>query len=174
MMFKSAIALVVVVLACVLSASADQTPDYRGPAGTSPTGPPQSGFALSIEPDSAAYFLGTPMWITVEVRNVSGRDQGGELSSLHSDFEFLIKNSVTGAVVAYNRDNVFGIGHGSYFRGGLPIPKNTSMYARLPLGLLYSFKWPGLYAVQVVKGRPMIHDKPLALKSNIITITVLP
>jgi hypothetical protein len=172
-MRKSLIAFVLVSLATVQVCLPDDEL-YSGAAGKGPTGPVRSGFALSLASDAPVFFLGTPIWVTLEVRNESGRDQGGMIGSRHSAYVFLIKNRLSGGVVPRNPDSDFGGGFGSRKTGGWPIPEGTSMYARFRLDLLYELKWPGVYTVQVSKGAPRINDKRLYLQSNTITITVLP
>jgi hypothetical protein len=160
--------------ATVAATGTTQPEQFYGHSSVGETGPSRNGFALSLRPDKMAYALSGPIWVTVEIRNESGRDRGGIIGSRHSGYSFLIKNKLNGSVVSENPNNDFGGGYGSRPSTGWSIPKGTSMYARFRLDLMYSFKVPGVYSVMVIRGQPTIDDRRLTLQSNAITITVLP
>jgi hypothetical protein len=145
-------------------------------SGASPTGPTSHGFALSLTPDNPVYYLGSPILVTVEVRNVSRRSHVGLFNSRNAGYFFNIVNALTRSVVPRNEHSAFGLVGGSFPvpQGGWPVPGGTSMYGKFRLDLLYNFRWPGIYSVQVVKGMPVIDKHRIVLQSNTLTLLVLP
>jgi hypothetical protein len=158
-----------------LPCAAQRTNQYGIAPGTSLTGPPTHGFALSLTADSRVYYLGSPILVTVEVRNVSGRPHVALFGSPNLSYGFQIVNALTKTVVGRNEHSEFGFGRVSVpLQGGWPMPVGTSMYGKFRLDMLYNFRSPGIYSVQVTKGMPVIDRRRVMLTSNAIHIIVLP
>jgi len=139
---------------------------YYGPSEHSPTGPAVDGFALSLRPEASTFHLGSPIWVTLEVRNVSGEPLA-VLPVLRDDWDvccgFTVISRKTGAVVPAGPNMDFGDGAYSGPGVGRPLSPGKSEYARFPLGVLYRFVEPGTYSVQVTKGQLAIHYKVVML-----------
>jgi len=141
---------------------------YGEPSSHAAAGQAVRGFALSIRSDAATFRLGGPISVTVELRNVSRRLQHAMFGSLHSTYDFRIKDERTGAIVPANPSNRFGAFAGSVSTIGPGVSPGRSFYGDARLDLLYSFTEPGTYYVTATRG----HGRG-ALESNQIRITVL-
>ncbi len=175
-MRKASLPLILIVVAGIPFYASSASPEhYAGFSNAGPTGPAVDGFALALTSDAQPFYLGRPMIVTVELRNVSGRYQAGIFGSVNSAaYAFRIVNRITGNVVSANPDSPYGLTAGSKPKDGWPIPEGTSVYGRFRLDLLYKFQWPGVYSVQVIKGQPIAYNRRLNLRSNAITITIFP
>jgi hypothetical protein len=132
------------------------------------------GFVLSLQSEGLQSRLGSPIWVTVELRNLTGKDQKGmDFNSLYSGYDFAIRNLKTGQLVPRNKHTLFGTQGGSMSTTWDVAPGN-SLYGRFRLDLLYNFTAPGTYLVQVISGHPVIHNRIVTMQSNKITIAVLP
>lgn len=109
----------------------------------------------------------------VEVRNTSNQPQHGWFGSRHSGYDFNITNVQTGAV-APKQGNAFGLATYSGNFNGLLIPAGDSLYGQFLLTAMYQMSEAGTYSVQVIDGRPIIYGKALHLRSNTITVQILP
>jgi hypothetical protein len=168
---------ILVLAAAVSSAAASpqtvlqlESSPYGGPAGRGPTGPPRGGFLLSLTALNGSTRTGSPIWVTVEVRNISGVEQDISYGARYY-YEFTIVNTKTGIKMPHNPNGSFGL---DPFLGFRPLPPNTSMYGGFRLDILYQVTDPGTYSVQVAKGPISVSGRSLILQSNTITITVLP
>lgn len=139
-------------------------------------GPTVEGFAVSLTSDAATVKVGAPIWVTLEVKNVSGQVQTvGGLGSRHYCCQFTITNVKTGSVVPSDPDNPFGMG--DLIMGplcGRPHAASQSLYAKFRLDVLYRFTEPGTYTVQATRVQLARDCKPVVLHSGTITITILP
>jgi hypothetical protein len=146
---------------------------YGGAAGHGPTGAPVDGFALSLTRQQSSVHLGGPIWVAVEVRNVSGKMQDAWFGSRHSSYAFMVVNRDSKAIMP-RKHNTFGLVTFSGPPNGHPVYPGDSLYGQFRLDLLYDITAPGTYSIQVSDGRPAINGKALHLQSNTITITILP
>lgn len=147
---------------------------YRGSMAATPAGEPLEGFALSLTTRESTVRLGSPILVTVELRNASGNAQHALFGSRHSNYDFKILNLKTGSVVAANSNNAFGLVSVDGEGYGWPIQPRTSIYGPFRLDLLYQFREPGTYSVEVTRGQNVVNGKLISLRSNTIRITVLP
>jgi hypothetical protein len=160
-------------LLAVYSGLAQSQPElYLAASGRAPTGPVYDGFALSLTSSGAPIQLGSPIWVTVELRNVSGQMQGALFGPRYYGYAFAIVDRSDGSAVSRNPNAVFGLDSMSGPANGHPISAGTSLYGKFRLDLLYNFTKPGVYTVQVIKGVPKLNGKWSALESNSITIVV--
>lgn len=89
-----------VALSCVvLLSAAGQAEAYEYPASHAPAGP--------------TFHVGGPITVTVEPRNVSGQLRHAIFGSLHSGYQFTIRNEQSGELVPTNPQNKFGQFQGS-------------------------------------------------------------
>jgi hypothetical protein len=150
------------------------SPGSRGASAQTPAGKPVDGFALSLTTQKQTVHLGSPILVTVELRNVSGTVQDAMFGSRHYGYDFSVRNISTGKLVPANPNNSFGLDPFNGEGRGWPVSPNTSIYTPFRLDLLYSFTEPGACTVQVIRGQNVVNGKPVSLQSNEITITVLP
>ncbi len=137
-------------------------------------GPPRDGFVLAISSASASFRLGAPIAVTLELRNITQKNEKAMLTSLHSGYLFTIKNVHTGLLVPANPENTFGRFSGSVSRHGWDVPADSSLYAQIRLDLLYSFAEPGAYSVQVTRGSVGINGRSVNMKSNVLMVDIAP
>jgi hypothetical protein len=166
--------LAVLVLATMQPCFSDEPERYSGGAASSPTGPPFDGFALSLTANTTTAHLNAPIWVTVELRNISGREERAQFGSRFGGYYFAVVNKNTHAVVKRDPNAVFGLDSVRGTSRGPIVPANTSFYGKFRLDLLYAIAQPGVYSVQVTRGLPIINNKAAVLQSNAIMITVLP
>jgi hypothetical protein len=175
-------ALALLIFAALTAPAAGASPDSQQPedglygarSGHGPTGASAAGFALSLTARANPVHLGTPIWVTVEVRNTSGAIQSAWFGSRHSSYVFTITSQSTGAIVPPNPHNAFGLDMVTWPYGGRPIDPGTSLYLPCRLDLLYTFTESGTYSVKVTDGEPAIDGKSVKLQSNAIAVTILP
>jgi len=161
--------------------AAQQIPNvYVVPSQTTPAGSILNGLTLSLTPQTLTARLGDPLWVTVELRNASGRKQAvfftakdGKITLWpNSNYEFTIVNRLNYQMVwqqpsaPQGRIVEPGIDH--------PLSPGSSMYARLQLDALYRFLAPGTYSVIVTSNVAIVDWHLIAPVSNPITITLLP
>lgn len=144
---------------------------YEGAAAASPTGAAVDGFAIALSADEPTSPLSGPIWVTVELRNVSGHTQAVGFGPRCCSYYFAIVNNETGAVVPREKYSTFG---SDPFLGFSQVQANNSIYGRLRLDLLYHFTQAGTYSVRVDHGQPSIGGKGIILQSNLITIRITP
>ena len=128
------------------------------------------GFALSLTADWASAELGRPIFVKVELRNVSGRPQIAAFGSSRSDYEFVIVNAQTGARALRDPKGWLRIPAGSSESRLYP---DSSLYATFSLTDLYRFSESGTYSVRVV-GHPVINGQRVTLESNPVQVTFEP
>src|SRR5580692_7534494 len=161
--------------------------NFSDPSGIAPTGAPQHGVALALVPPSTILRSGSPMWITLEFRDVSTRwvNLNG-LSINHYSLE--IVNRATGATVTNpdlaNPDSPAAIDKEIRALAGplgaRSLIPNYSAFGAINLDELYQLK-PGSYFVRVVARNVRIwfadrdpSPTQVTLQSNTIAINVLP
>lgn len=143
---------------------------YEDVTGEGPAGPASHGFALGLNADWLKTDLGAPLFIKVELRNVSGRPRGASFGSPSSDYHFQVVNKQTGAVVA--RAPTSTITEAAN-RSGAPyhhVDPDTSLYSSFWLNKLFSFTQGGTYSVRVT-GHPTIDGQRVTVESNPIDVT---
>jgi hypothetical protein len=171
--------LAIVALPSCLSNEPPAPNPYGGPKGSSPIGPQVDGLALSLTADGRAAFHFAPIWVTVEVRNSSGR-KPHVVSGFYSA---IITNRFGGSVLSGKPVHgpwAFPLGpiRVSWPPCGPSFDANSSRYSNLELSSAYHFAVPGIYTVQVIgyvalglkDGPPPYPCKKVNLESNIITI----
>jgi hypothetical protein len=132
------------------------------------------GFASSLTSDSATAPRVGPMWVTVEIRNVSGTTQYAQIPPRTGAFEFTIADQATGKVVQRNLNSTFGLDDVGGPPEGRPISANTSIYLRFRLDRLYRFTGPGVYTVRATTLRVLVNGRHVLLPpSNAITVSVV-
>lgn len=140
------------------------------PSAKTPGGPTVAGFALSLTADEPAVALGSPIWVTVELRPVSAQGARVWYGSRHSDYAFRITRRPNGTLVSAV-PNSFGLATISGPDCGRPIPEGHSMFGRFQLDEMYALTKSGTYSITVT-GTPIIECKPTTIQSNTIAITV--
>ena len=142
------------------------------PSAKTPVGPTEGGFALSITADAPTVRLGSPIWVTVELRPISDQGAKVEYGSRHSSYVFTIMRQPN-ETVAPAIPNTFGLAAISGPWCGRAIPAGHSTFGRFQLDEMYAITKPGTYSISVL-GRPVIDCKPVMMQSNSITVTVQP
>ncbi len=143
---------------------------YEAAAAQTPTGPALHGFALSLASSIISTRVGTPLELTVELRNISGEPQYASFGSRQSDYRFTIVGRTTNVTTA-NRPKSFERASNSGTWSVTPLYPGASLYGTFRLDSLYRFTAPGTYTVKV-EGRPIINGTRLTLQSNTIAITL--
>ncbi len=138
---------------------------------TAPAGPVTDGFALALKPQPKVE-LGTPMFVNVELRDVSGVMHSVFFGSPHNDYEYTIaggpsKSVVSGVPLAENRPESRAAPWDSRLVYG-----EKSLYGNLELRPSYKFT-PGTYTLRVT-GHPAIDGKRVTLESNPVEVTFVP
>lgn len=152
--------------------------DPDAPSGHSPAGAPQDGLALSLTSPGSALF-DDPIYVDLELRNVSHDDRGAVLGLGPLLFDFAIVNQGTGETlprITAGEPDLRAVRGMLGSRGLFP---GRSAYARVRLDALYKFTNPGSFSVQVTRapmraggaGNPW---GEVTLQSNTITLHVLP
>jgi hypothetical protein len=142
------------------------------PSTKTPVGPTVAGFALSLTADAPAAALGSPIWVTVELRPISNQGARVEYGSRHSAYAFRIMRQSDGTV-APAVTNSFGLAAISGPNCGHVVPGGDSVFGRFQLDELYALTKPGTYSI-TVSGMPIIECKPVTIESNTIAITIRP
>jgi len=167
---------IVVLLASLLMpypCFAAQNDRFTGPATHSQTGVAKYGFALALTAEASSVPLGTPIWVTVEIRNVSGGTEYASAESRAGGYDFTIVNSATGKSVPRNLRSTFGLDAISVSMRGRTVPANTSFYSKFRLDELYEFTERGTYTVEVTTARLRVNGQNVQMgPSNKISITV--
>jgi hypothetical protein len=140
------------------------------PSATTPVGPTVNGFALSLTADSPTATLGSPIWVTVELRPISDRGSRVLYGSRHSAYTFAVTRQSDGST-APHVPNGFGLATISGPPCGRGVSPGTSIFGRFDLNQTYAITKPGTYTVTAV-GKPIIECAETAIRSTAITITV--
>lgn len=170
-MKRAAIVAAIVMLLTMRPCMAQQpspTPEAASVQG--PTGKAVDGFVMSLIANTPTVHLGEPIWVTVVARNVSGQPHNGWIGP-RGLYKFKVIDKDTGAVVLQSGK---AIGEYPYMGHLYKIDAKGIMQTRFPLDVLYTFTVPGTYAVQVIKSAATIDFAVPPLRSNAVTITVLP
>lgn len=132
-----------------------------------------SGLALTIGSEAAATSEGQPIWIDVELHNLSSSPVNVYGVNISGSYEYKVVNTVTGAVVPPLATPDYHESPGGVYMPAF-IP-GQSMFARVRLDDLYSLA-PGTYFVTAKSSRfadSQFHPLP-TFTSNRIEITVTP
>jgi hypothetical protein len=152
--------------------------DPDAPSGHSPAGAQKDGLALSLTSPGSPLF-DDPIYVDLELRNVSHDDRGAALGLGPLLFDFSIVNQETGETlprITAGEPDLRAVRGMLGSRGLFP---GRSAYARVQLDALYKFTKPGTYSVQVTRA-PMHAGGPgnpwddVTLQSNTLTLHILP
>jgi hypothetical protein len=144
------------------------------PSASSPAGASKAGFAVALSARASSVTLGQPVWVTVEVRNVSGREQNASYGGI-SSYRFSIVRKETGETIERNDKTFAWFGTVGGPRLGYPAAAGGAMYRQCRLDDLYKIREPGTYQINVVARAVNINGTYMALpESNAIVIRVLP
>lgn len=175
--FALGVGVAVLVLSAAAKLHAEQT--VFGPHGSgtllsarTPLGPTAHGFGLSLTADQPAITLGSPIWVTVELRPASLQRARVEYGSRHTNYTFRIA-SLQDGLVAPALQNLFGLATLSGPQCGRQIPDGDSIFGRFQLDEMYAITKPGRYSI-TVSGMPIIECTPVKIQSNTISITIRP
>lgn len=149
-----------------------------------PAGPPSEELALSLAVVPGYYRVGSPIWVTGEIRNVSNRMLSGrQWPVTTSAFNFTITPPNGGARVA-RTESADSLPSAVVELGGpFAIPPGSSKFFAIRLDKLYDLSAPGPYFVHLDASdvsletsitRPGVGLHVVPLSSNTITINVLP
>jgi hypothetical protein len=154
---------------------------YVAPSSSWPTGAVLDGFALSLTPSKLTVHLGDPLWVTLELRNVSGKMQRiyynvmlGKTSTISSTgYSFTIVDRKTARYVPTDPETSTDVPVTMH-----QLAPNTSVYLRYRLDTSYQFRTPGAYSAiinnMVSSNEGENYFVRATLQSNPIAITVLP
>jgi hypothetical protein len=81
---------------------------YGWVAGTSQTGAPVDGFALSLTADHYSFRLDEDLWFAVELRNVSGFPMRTSFSASDTIYTFTMRDLKTGREISQSAIPGFG------------------------------------------------------------------
>lgn len=147
-----------------------------GPSLITPSGPPVGGTALAISNWTGLYRIGLPIWVRVEVRNltpayislpdINPRSWDVEVTNLQTGQKF------EGTSLVWL--DAFSGGFGGFY-----IQRGQSHFAAIRIDRLFNVTAPGRYAIRVAltPGAQATSVQPttvVALHSNPLTIDVLP
>jgi hypothetical protein len=181
-MGRLAAATLLVSLFAAVPCGAQQNEPYVAPATNTPAGAATSGFALALAVDQSKVpfdypGMGTIIWVTMEIRNVSGTTMHANVFArslyqfFNSAYQFTVINTRTGALVptnpkaSFSRDSVGGPGVGR------ALSPNTSIFLKFRLDDLYNFSEPGIYSVRVTTAPLIVSGHLVSLPpSNPVTI----
>lgn len=156
-----ALRVIIVGALCVGAFLASAPSDVHEPAGAA-----FGSLALSLRPEKIAVHLGDPLWVTAELRNVSGRTQ----RIYDRAVSFTIVARKTAQYVPPDPDVNSGAPVAT-----LKLAPRTSTYTRFRLDTSYQLRAPGTYSAIATSARsPGLGKYPVMLKSSPIAITVLP
>jgi hypothetical protein len=145
---------------------------FAGKSTSAPAGNPLKGFALSLAPNVSTVQLGSPIVVTVEVRNVSGNQRRASVAP-RDDFLFRIVNTATKESVARNLMSTFGLDRLGGPNNGRPWGTGRAVFLPFRLDLLYNFKKPGTYAVNVSQAVLNINGEYTRMPpSNVVILRV--
>lgn len=116
---------------------------FAGKSTSAPVGQPLKGFAVSLAPTVSTMQLGSPIIVTVEIRNVSGSVQQASVGSRIASFTFDIVDTVGNERVARNVHTTFGIDALGGPKNGRPWGAGRAVFLPFRLDLLYNFKKTG-------------------------------
>jgi hypothetical protein len=143
---------------------------FAGKSTSASAGKPLKGFALSLAPNVSTVQLGSPIIVTVEVRNVSGSQRRANVGP-RDDVLFKIVDIATNEPVALKSTSTFGLDRLGGPNNGRPWGPDRAVFLPIRLDLLYNFKKAGTYAVNVSKMVLNINGVYTTLPpSNIVTL----
>ena len=147
------------------------------PSASGPTGVPQGGVALALQPARHTYHVGEPIWIVIELRDVAGRLRSGTRYILPNDLDFSVVNQATGARVPRNAAAASDLSGISSPGGAFILTAFSSSFSAVRLNPLYQLNEPGTYSVRLDGLHVRSNDAggfPVTLSSNAIEIRVTP
>jgi hypothetical protein len=166
------------ILILLLVAAAPYNADpgrYKGPSQHTVTGPQAHGFALALTADSSTVTAGQPLWVTLEIRNISGSRQYASTFARGDgqSFLFSIVNQATHLQAPFERHGTFGADSIGGPLIGKPIPAGTSMFLKFDLSDLYNIARTGKYIIRAAAVRMRVNGQIVTMpSSNTITVTV--
>ena len=146
---------------------------FAGPSQRTSTGAAADGFSLALITDTPKVQLGAPIWVTLEIRNVTRTTQYAWAGSRHAGFAFTIIDVASGKSLQRNPYSTFGLDSiGGPFQG-MAIPTGTSIYLKFRLDSLYEFSRAGTYSVRATKAQIVVNGREVLMPpSNAVMITV--
>ena len=174
MMYRTCVTGLVVLLLALSPYNAD-VGRSKGPSSHTPAGSPAHGFALALTADNSAVALGQPVWITLEVRNVTGMLQYASTFARGDSeaFQFSVVNSSSHQVAARNPKSAFGSDSIGGPMSGLPVPATNSMFLKFQINELYEMPQAGTYVVRLENMRLRVNGRIVSMPaSNSVSVTL--
>lgn len=137
-------------------------------SGTSLAGPAMGGFSLSLTPSRYRVPLDGQIEFAFELRNASDVKRSAPAADTGSPYWMRLTNRETGNGAVLNFTLQRGASQDYQFAPG------TSQYVWLSSDVMRYFPEPGTYEVQIGAGQPRDATQPKTLRSNVLTITILP
>lgn len=147
----------------------------KGPSNHTPTGPQAHGFALALTTDQSVVAIGQPVWVTLEIRNVTGTLQyASTFARGDSDaFQFSVINTSINHSAPLNPHNTFGADSIGGPMIGLPVPANTSVFLKFRINELYEMPTSGTYVIRAKGVRLRINGQIVSMPgSNSVNVTL--
>lgn len=147
---------------------------YKGPARDTASGAAADGFALALTSDATSVQLGQPVWVTLEIRNVTKSLQYASTRARgDGSYVFTIVNETTRHSASLNTNSAFGQDVIGGPLLGRPVPANSSFYLRFDLSQLYNIYDRGAYLIRLDATQLKINGRWIVMPpSNAIRITV--
>lgn len=154
----------------------------NAPSSHNPAGPPRDGLALSLAAVPGYYRIGSPIWVTGEIRNVSSQMLSGRLwPAATAAFDFTITPAAGGPPAA--RTGSGDLLQSVALWNSFIIPPGSSKFFAVRLDKIYQLSAPGQYFVHLDTNdvslgasidRPNVGLHAVPLASNTIAINLLP
>ncbi|MFZ0573867.1 MAG: hypothetical protein WA304_02665 [Candidatus Cybelea sp.] len=123
-----------------------------------PTGNAVGGLALSLTVPNAVVRLGAPLPAIVEVRNVSHQVKYAFFGFRNADYDFEVRDVVTGRVVPSDRlARLVTISRVPTAEG---VPPGQSLFGWIDVNHIYPIKAAGTYCIRVTRGQPALQGRP--------------
>jgi hypothetical protein len=140
---------VVTFLAATPREARESTGIYVGPPHSRPTGAVLDGLALSLTPSTLTVHLGDPMWVTVELRNVSRKIEriyydvllGKTFTVSSTGYSFTVVDRKTARYVPTDPEASTEVPVATH-----QLAPKKSVYVRFRLDTSYQFRTPGTYS----------------------------
>lgn len=149
--------------------------DNGDPSTYTPAGAPAENLALSLAPTEPPANFGDPVYVTLELRNLSDKQQGIIVGLGPLAYDFSIVNRDTGQVVARipGEPNLHAV---TGLLGSGTLLQRRSAYWRVRLDQLYQITRPGTYLVKVTKASLRVNGTGdnITLQSNTAAVRISP